>query len=97
MHPSYHTYRDGARVKAEFVTLLRAAERLGLRQQAWGGRQHYLRFVVPETWRHYASAGLAYDATLAHADQPGFRCGTCYDFPAYDLEQRRALPLASGR
>ena len=21
------------------------------------------------------------------------RCGTCYDFPAYDLEQRRPLPL----
>jgi hypothetical protein len=93
LHPSYHTYRDGARLKAEFATLLRAAERLGLDQPAWGGRQHYLRFVVPETWRHYAAAGLAYDATLAHADQPGFRCGTCYDFPAYDLEQRRPLPL----
>ena len=93
LHPSYHTYRDGARLKAEFATLLRAAERLGLRQQAWGGRQHYLRFAAPETWRHYASAGLSYDATLAHADQPGFRCGTCYDFPAYDLEQRRPLPL----
>ena len=93
LHPSYHTYRDGTRLKAEFATLLRAAERLGLRQPAWGGRQHYLRFAVPETWRHYAAAGLSYDATLAHADQPGFRCGTCYDFPAYDLEQRRPLPL----
>ena len=93
LHPSYHTYRNGTRLKAEFATLLRAAERLGLHQPAWGGRQHYLRFAVPETWRHYAAAGLSYDATLAHADQPGFRCGTCYDFPAYDLEQRRPLPL----
>ena len=73
--------------------MLKAAERLGIRQAAWGGRQHYLRFAVPETWRHYASAGLSYDATLAHADQPGFRCGTCYDFPVYDLEQRCPLPL----
>jgi peptidoglycan/xylan/chitin deacetylase (PgdA/CDA1 family) len=93
LHPSYHTYRDGARLKAEFATLLRAADRLDLRQPAWGGRQHYLRFAVPETWRHYAAAGLSYDATLSHADQPGFRCGTCYDFQAYDLEQRRPLPL----
>jgi peptidoglycan/xylan/chitin deacetylase (PgdA/CDA1 family) len=93
LHPSYHTYRDGARLKAEFATLLRAAERLRLHQPAWGGRQHYLRFAVPETWRHYASAGLFYDATLAHADQPGFRCGTCYDFPVYDLEQGGPLPL----
>lgn len=93
LHPSYHTYRDGVRLQAEFATLLRAAERLGIRQPAWGGRQHYLRFAAPETWRHYASAGLSYDATLAHADQPGFRCGTCYDFPVYDLQQGRPLPL----
>lgn len=93
LHPSYHTYRDGERLKSELATLLRAAERLGIRQAAWGGRQHYLRFAAPETWRHYVSAGLVYDATLAHADQPGFRCGTCYDFPVYDLEQRRPLPL----
>ena len=93
LHPSYHTYNDGKRLKSEFDTLLQAADRLGLHQTAWGGRQHYLRFATPTTWRHYASAGLDYDATLALADQPGFRCGTCYDFPVYDLEQRQALPL----
>jgi Family of unknown function (DUF7033) len=93
LHPSYHTYRNPVRIRIEFETLLRACDCLGIRQAAWGGRQHYLRFSGPATWRHYASAGLAYDATLAHADQPGFRCGTCYDFPVYDLEQNRSLPL----
>lgn len=93
LHPSYHTYRDRPRLNAEFATLLRAADHLGIRQAAWGGRQHYLRFAVPETWRGYAEVGLSYDATLAHADQPGFRCGTCYEFPVYDLEQRRCLSL----
>ena len=48
---------------------------------------------MPETWRHYATAGLAYDATLGFADRPGFRCGTCYDFSVFDLDQRRPLPL----
>jgi peptidoglycan/xylan/chitin deacetylase (PgdA/CDA1 family) len=93
LHPSYHTYRDRPRLNAEFTTLLKAADHLGIRQAAWGGRQHYLRFAVPETWRGYAEVGLSYDATLAHADQPGFRCGTCYEFPVYDLEQRCLLPL----
>jgi peptidoglycan/xylan/chitin deacetylase (PgdA/CDA1 family) len=93
LHPSYHTYRDGGRLKTEFTSLLQAAERLGLPQDRWGGRQHYLRFATPATWRYYAAAGLAYDATLALADQPGFRCSACYDFPVYDLEQRRVLPL----
>jgi hypothetical protein len=93
LHPSYHTYRDRERLQTEFAILLEAAERLGIRQEAWGGRQHFLRFAVPMTWRNYASVGLAYDATLTYADEPGFRCGTCYGFPVYDLEQRRSLPL----
>jgi hypothetical protein len=93
LHPSYLTHRDGARIKAEFVSLLETCERLGIRQAEWGARQHYLRFAAPVTWRHCADAGLAYDATLGFADRPGFRCGTCYDFRVYDLEARRPLSL----
>jgi hypothetical protein len=93
LHPSYLTYRDGARLQAEFASLRETCERLGIRQAEWGGRQHYLRFAIPATWRHYAAAGLAYDATLGFDDCPGFRCGTCYDFRVFDFEERRVLPL----
>jgi hypothetical protein len=93
LHPSYLTYRDRARLLAEFAGLREACERLGIRQAEWGGRQHYLRFAVPATWRHYAAVGLGYDATLGFDDCPGFRCGTCYEFKVYDFEERRALPL----
>lgn len=93
LHPSYHTYNHPKRLKSEFDTLLQAADRLDLHQDQWGGRQHYLRFAAPKTWRHYAEVGLDYDATLALADHPGFRCGTCYDFPVYDLERRETLSL----
>ena len=58
-----------------------------------GGRQHYLRWQVPTTWRNWAAAGLSYDSTLSYADHAGFRCGICYEFPVYDLKQRKPLPL----
>ena len=93
LHPSYHTWRDADQISAELARLRHAAERLGIRQDEWGGRQHYPRFRAPETWRHYEAAGLAYDATLTFADRVGFRCGTCYEFTPFDLEERRPLCL----
>ena len=27
---------------------------------------------------------MNYDSTLGYADRPGFRCGTCHEYPAFD-------------
>ena len=70
-----------------------AAQRAGVDQSVWGGRQHYLRWQNPLTWSTWEQAGLDYDATLAYADQIGFRTGTCHEYRAYDLLERRPLRL----
>jgi len=49
-----------------------------------GGRSHYLRFRVPETWRRSADAGMQYDATLGWASGWGFRSGTCWPHRPFD-------------
>ncbi|NLD97959.1 MAG: hypothetical protein GX635_12630, partial [Synergistaceae bacterium] len=77
-HGSYTTYRDAERTRREVRALKEAAARLGVEQTTWGGRQHYLRWNAPATWRNYAEAGLNYDTTLSYADHAGFRCGTCH-------------------
>lgn len=92
-HPSYETYRDPVQTKKEFDKLLQVCEEEGIRQDAWGGRQHYLRWEAPTTWRNWAEASLNYDSTLSYADCAGFRCGTCHEFPVFDLEKGQALPL----
>jgi len=92
-HGSYETYRDPQRTRSEVQTLRDAASRLGITQERWGGRQHFLRWNAPITWRNYAEAGLNYDTTLSYADHAGFRCGTCHPFPVFDVEQGRALNL----
>jgi hypothetical protein len=76
------------------VRLLReAAERSGVEQSVWGGRTHYLRWQNPHTWATWERAGLDYDVTLAYADEIGFRTGTCHEYRAYDLLDRRPLRL----
>ena len=65
----------------------------GIQQAQLGGRQHYLRWKTPDTAIAWDAAGLDYDSTLAFADRGGFRCGVCYEFPMYDLKNRRPLNL----
>jgi hypothetical protein len=93
LHPSYETYQNPEQTKAEFNKLLQVCDEEGIQQKNWGGRQHFLRWQVPVTWRNWNEAGLIYDSTLSYADQAGFRCGICYEFPIFDLEKHQVLPL----
>jgi hypothetical protein len=93
LHPSYNSFRDSERIQSEFASLLAVCDSHGIEQATWGGRQHYLRWRSGETWQHWEKAGLGYDSTLGHAERLGFRCGVCYEYPAYDLVARRAMRL----
>ena len=93
VHPSYRTYLDERALRSEVALLRAACAAAQVESSPLGGRQHYLRWANPTTWRIWAAAGLDYDSTLGFAEQGGFRAGTCFEYPAFDLEQRRALPL----
>jgi peptidoglycan/xylan/chitin deacetylase (PgdA/CDA1 family) len=93
IHPSFPTYRDGERTREELERLRRVADAAGVRQDEWGGRQHFLRWTNPDTWRNWEAAGLDYDSTLAYSEAIGFRTGTCHPYRAFDLRERRPLDL----
>ena len=93
LHPSYHTFRSAERIGEELASLRIAAEKAGVIQSSWGSRQHFLRWEASTTWQALSDAGLEYDSTAGFADAAGFRCGTCYDFPVFNLRKRQALPL----
>lgn len=65
----------------------------GIEQQEFGGRMHYLRWEHPTTMLGWEQAGMSYDSTLSYADCPGFRCGTCFEYPAFDPVKDEALKL----
>ena len=93
LHPSYGTFRAPEAIRHEFEALLATAEREGVQQSSWGARQHFLRWENPVTWQGYEDVGLDYDTSLGFADSPGFRCGVCYPYPAFNVRSGRALSL----
>jgi len=92
-HASIETYQDGKLMQKELALLRDACDEAGATQTTYGSRQHYLRMRVPVTLRHLADAGLTYDTTLGYAEHAGFRCGTCWEYPFYDLEKRKPLRI----
>ncbi len=93
LHAGFGTHRDAGRTRAEFDRLRAIADAQGVHQPVWGGRQHYLQWANPVTWRNWDAAGLDYDCTLGWAERVGFRTGTCREYPVFDLLERRPLRL----
>ena len=93
-HPGYWTYVD-EKVFYQQVEYLKQQlpsvnNSIPLLQ---GGRQHFLRFRPPYTWRMWERAGMTYDTTLGFADHEGFRCGICQPYRPFDLLENRQMQL----
>jgi hypothetical protein len=93
LHASYNAHRSAAQLGRELRALKRICHATGVQQERWGGRQHYLRWRTPDSFQHCDDAELDYDSTLGHADAVGFRCGTCHEFPAFNLKTAKELRL----
>jgi len=87
VHPSYESFDFPVRLRSEVVAL-----RSLLGEQQLGGRQDYLRWS-PQSWVHWDSLGLAYDASVGFADHIGFRAGTAYPYRPWLLSQSREAQL----
>ncbi|WYL96977.1 MAG: polysaccharide deacetylase family protein [Gloeotrichia echinulata IR180] len=93
LHTSYNTYRDATQTKKEFEILKQVCIEESIKQEYWGGRQHFLRWKNPTTFQNWEDAGLDYDTTLCFADVAGFRCGICYEFSTFNINNRQHLKL----
>lgn len=93
LHPSYGTYQKPELLAQEAHRLRAILAEENIQQSEIGGRMHYLRWEQSTTLRAWADAGMDYDSTLGYADHPGFRCGTCFEYPAFDPVEQRPVPL----
>lgn len=93
LHPSFGAFTQPEVIAAEADRLRQVCAEEGIKQPVWGGRMHYLRWSHPLTMRAWDQAGMSYDSTLGYADMPGFRCGTCHEYPAFDPVARESLNL----
>ncbi len=88
LHGSYRAYNDEVIFREELDRF----------REAWGinplvGRQHFLRFSVPLTWRIWDEAGMQDDSTIGFSSHGGFRAGMCYPYRIFDVEERMELEL----
>ena len=93
LHPSYNTFNNAKELKLEADHLRSVCKEEGIHQDCWGGRMHYLRWQQTTTMRAWAEAGMDYDSTLSYADHAGFRCGTCFEYPAFDAVASESLAV----
>lgn len=93
LHPSYGTYQTPKLIKQEANRLRAVMQKEGIKQNEFGGRMHYLRWQHPTTLQAWNDAGMTYDTTLSYADLPGFRCGTCFEYPAFNTATQQPLQI----
>lgn len=92
-HASYNAFCDPMLARAELSRLCEAMDGEHVSQKRLGGRQHYLRWKVPLTWRIWDELGLVYDSTVGFPYDPGFRAGIGYQYPVFDVIERTKLRL----
>lgn len=93
LHPSFESYNSVKQIEYEFNCLMACCERIGIKQTTWGGRQHYLRWDARLTALGWERAELNFDSSLGYADAPGFRTGCCYEYPLFDVINKKELVL----
>ncbi len=93
IHPTYDTLMDLTLLRLEADRLRSILKATRQSPDSIGGRQHYLRWRAPETWRDWEAAGLRYDSSVMFPDRIGFRTGSCHEFPVYDAQRRQPLHL----
>jgi len=87
-HPSYYSYDNPELWKNEYEELCTLTK-----SEINVGRQHFLRFKVPNTWQIWEDNHMRNDSTLGFPRKEGFRCGTCSSYSVYNIITRKKLEL----
>ena len=93
LHGSYGSFRNAALISRERRNLASACRMAGADDSVRGNRQHYLRWDAARTQDNLEEASFEYDTSGSFADLPGFRYGTCRDFPMWSWKKQRGLKI----
>lgn len=88
IHPSYFTNEHPERLSYEIQNLSRV-----INMEVNSSRQHFLRVILPQTYRNLIENDITDDYSMGYAALPGFRAGTCSPFHFYDLDMEEETKL----
>jgi hypothetical protein len=81
IHPSYGSNKSKEQLKKEVGRLSHV-----LHRDVTKSRQHFLKLILPETYRNLIDLDITDDYTMGFASQVGFRASICTPFNFYDLD-----------
>ena len=88
LHCGHEGYKNLEKLKKEKRDLERVTQ-----TTVFGCRNHYLNFMVPDSWEIMSKAGFSYDTSLGYADCVGFRNGMCHPFRPYNLNTGKIIEI----
>ena len=88
IHPSYTTSEFPEKIAKEKERLEQISGK-----EITKSRQHYLKFILPHTYRSLIAAGITEDYSMGFSEIAGFRAGTCKPFYFYDLKEEKITHL----
>ncbi|MFA5418514.1 MAG: polysaccharide deacetylase family protein [Bacteroidales bacterium] len=81
IHPSYNSGEYPQMLNKEIASLEKVVNK-----EITISRQHFLRLMLPHTYRNLIEADISDDYTMGYAALPGFRAGICDSYHFYDLD-----------
>lgn len=88
IHPSFKTSLFNEKILIEKERLERITGK-----KITKSRQHFLKFIMPETYIALIEAGITEDYSMGFPYTPGFRAGTSKPFYFYDLRNEKSTNL----
>jgi hypothetical protein len=88
VHPSWQSGDEPSLIKKEKETIEHIAT-----TKIISSRQHFIRFTLPQTFRHLIDAGIKEDFSMGYGSINGFRASMASPFYWYDLEKEETTHL----
>jgi hypothetical protein len=88
IHPSWQSGDESSLIKKEIQTLEHIST-----LKITSSRQHFIRFTLPQTFRHLLDAGITEDFSMGYGSINGFRASVASPFYWYDLEKEQTTYL----
>lgn len=88
IHPSWQSGDNQDILKNEIQILEKITG-----EKIRSSRQHFIRFTLPQTYRHLIDAGIEFDFSMGYGSINGFRASVASPFYWYDLEKEAPTKL----
>ena len=88
IHPSWQSGDEPSLLNSEIKTLEQIS-----RVKINTSRYHFIRFTLPQSFRHLIDAGITEDFSMGYGSINGFRASVASVFYWYDLEKEEATNL----